>query len=189
MRVRGLMRSRLFWVAGAAMAALLLYLAFAVFGIHTLFYDREVNEDFAVSAPAVGEQAPPENTPITVPDQTTEPATAAPARVSAGEFHAVAHPGTGDAIVYRLEDGSHVLRLENLDIFNGPALYVYAVAADDANDNATVLDAGFLGLGPLKGNQGNQTYELPADFDPARYRSISVWCQRFSVNFATAPLR
>ncbi len=67
-------------------------------------------------------------------------------------------------------------------------LYVYAVAADDANDSDTVLEAGFLGLGPLKGNQGNQTYELPVDFDPAKYRAISVWCERFSVNFATVPL-
>lgn len=25
-------------------------------------------------------------------------------------------------------------------------------------------------------------------FDPQRHRSISVWCKRFSVNFATAPL-
>jgi hypothetical protein len=187
--VRGLMRSRLFWVVGAAVAALLLYLAFAVFGIQTLFYDREVNEDFAAIAPAAEEQASRENTPPATPKQAAEPATAGPARVSSGEFHAVAHPGTGDAIVYRLEDGSYVLRLENLDIFNGPALYVYAVAADDANDDATVLDAGFLNLGPLKGNQGNQTYELPPDFDPARYRSISVWCERFSVNFVTAPLR
>jgi hypothetical protein len=66
---------------------------------------------------------------------------------------------------------------------------VYAVAAKDASDNETVLDAGFLNLGPLKGNKGNQTYELMAEFDPNKHRSISIWCQRFSVNFATAPLR
>jgi hypothetical protein len=189
MRVRGLMRSRLFWVVGAAVAVLLLYLAFAVFGVQTLLYDREVNEDFAAIAPAAEEQAPPDSTSSAAPEQAAGSATVVPVRVSSGEFHAVAHPGTGDAIVYRLEDGSHVLRLENLDIFNGPALYVYAVAADDANDNATVLDAGFLDLGPLKGNQGNQTYELPPDFDPEKHRSVSVWCERFSVNFATAPLR
>jgi Electron transfer DM13 len=86
-------------------------------------------------------------------------------------------------------DGSHVLRLENPDIFNGPALYVYAVGAQDAEDSETVEEAGFLSLGPLKGNQGNQTYELPARFDPEKHRSISIWCKRFSVNFATAPLR
>jgi hypothetical protein len=187
-RFRGLMRSRLFWVVGAAVAALLLYLAFAVFGLQTLFYDREVNEDFVAIDPMAEEQAPRDSTSSAVPEQAAGSATAVPVRVSSGEFHAVAHPGTGDAIVYRMEDGSQVLRLENLDIFNGPDLYVYAVAADDANDSDTVLDAGFINLGPLKGNQGNQTYELPTGFDPAKYRSISVWCQRFSVNFATAPL-
>jgi hypothetical protein len=46
--------------------------------------------------------------------------------------------------VYRLDDGSYVLRLENLDIFNGPALYVYAVAAADANDDETIEETGFL---------------------------------------------
>jgi hypothetical protein len=66
---------------------------------------------------------------------------------------------------------------------------VYAVAAKGASDSEMVLDAGFLNLGPLKGNKGNQTYELPAEFDPNKHRSISIWCQRFSVNFATAPLR
>ncbi len=173
-----LIRSRLFWLIGALVAAIVLYLALAVFGVQTLFYDREVNEEFAATAPSGREQEPSENTNF-----------GDPVRVASGEFHAVAHPGTGDAIVYRLDDGSHVLRLENLDIFNGPDLYVYAVAARDANDSPTVTEAGFLNLGRLKGNQGNQTYELPSAFDPEKHRSISIWCRRFSVNFATAPLR
>jgi hypothetical protein len=163
-----LARSKLLWIISIPLVILLVYLALGVFGVQTLFYDTEVNEDFALNTPE-------ERGSSTI--------------VSSGKFHAVAHEGTGDAIVYLLEDGSHVLRLENLDIFNGPALYVYAVAARDADDNETVLDAGFLNLGPLKGNRGNQTYELPPEFDPDRHRSISVWCKRFSVNFATAPLR
>ena len=186
MKVRGLIHSRSFWVVGVAVAALLVYLALAVFGVQTLLYDEEVNEDFAVSLPAE-DQLPSEGGAATTSEDAAESASA-PVRVSSGEFHPVAHYGTGEAYVYRLEDGSHALRLENLDIFNGPALYLYAVAADDANDSDTVLKAGFLDLGPLKGNQGNQTYELPDGFDPARYRAISVWCERFSVNFATAPL-
>lgn len=180
MVIRRLTRSRLFWVVGAFLTAVLVYLAVGVFGVQTLFYDTEVNEDFAATPPTSKEQGP---------FQAAESAPRGPIVVSSGRFHPVAHPGTGDAIVYRLEDGSHVLRLENLDIFNGPALYVYTVAAKDASDGETVLDAGFLNLGPLKGNKGNQTYELPAEFDPKKHRSISIWCQRFSVNFATAPLR
>lgn len=180
--VRRLARSRLFWLMDAPAAMIALYLAFAVFGVQTLFYDKKVDEDFAAGAPAAKKQQLGENAASAL-------RAAAPIRVSGGEFHAVAHPGSGDAIVYRLEDGSHVLRLENLDVFNGPALYVYAVAADGANDSATSLEADFLNLGPLKGNKGNQTYTLPGGFDPAKYRSISIWCERFSVNFATAPLK
>ncbi len=186
MKVRALIHGRSFRLLGAAVVALLLYLALAVFGVQTLLYDEEVNEDFAVGLPSE-DQLPSEGGDPTASSEAVESAFA-PVLVSSGRFHAVAHPGTGDAYVYHLEDGSRVLRLENLDIFNGPALCVYAVAADDVNDSDTVLEAGFLDLGPLKGNQGNQTYALPDGFDPARYRAISIWCERFSVNFATAPL-
>jgi hypothetical protein len=180
MVIRRLTRSRFFWVVGALLTAVLVYLAVGVFGVQTLFYDTEVNEDFAATSSTSEGQGP---------SQAAESTPRDPVVVSSGRFHAVAHPGTGDAIVYRLGDGSYVLRLENLDIFNGPALYVYAVAAEDANDNETVLNTSVLDLGPLKGNKGNQTYELPAGFNPEKYRAISVWCRRFSVNFATAPLR
>ncbi len=178
--VKRLAHSRLFWGAGILLAGLLLYLALGVFGVQTLFYDTEVNEDFTATSSASEEQGP---------SQAAESTPRDPVVVSSGRFHPVAHPGMGDAIVYRLGDGSYVLRLENLDIFNGPALYVYAVAAEDANDNETVLNTSVLDLGPLKGNKGNQTYELPAEFNPEKYRAISVWCRRFSVNFATAPLQ
>lgn len=180
MVIRRLAHSRLFWLGGALLTAVLVYLAVGVFGVQTLFYDTEVNQDFAAAPPTSEEQGP---------SQAVQSAPGDPIVVSSGRFHPVAHPGSGDAIVYRLEDGSQVLRLENLDIFNGPALYVYAVAAKDASVNETVLEAGFLNLGPLKGNKGNQTYKLPPEYDPNKHRSISIWCQRFSVNFATAPLR
>jgi hypothetical protein len=65
---------------------------------------------------------------------------------------------------------------------------VYLVAANDAADSATVTRAGFVELGPLKGNIGDQNYELPASVDLERYRAVTIWCKRFSVNFATAPL-
>ncbi len=178
--IRSLWHKPAFWATASFLVAVGLFLAFAVFGIQTLFYDTEVNEDFGAPALVSTEQGSP---------QADSAASSNPVVISSGEFHPVAHAGKGEAIVYRLEDGSHVLRLENLDIFNGPALYVYAVAAEDVKDNETVEEAGFLNLGPLKGNRGNQTYELPAAFNPDKYRSISIWCKRFSVNFATAPLR
>jgi hypothetical protein len=59
------------------------------------------------------------------------------------------------------------------------------VAADDAKDSASVLRAGFIDLGTIKGNMGDQNYTLSPDVDLSKYRAVSVWC---SVNFGAAPL-
>jgi hypothetical protein len=81
-----------------------------------------------------------------------------------------------------------VLRLTDFATSNGPDVRVYLVAAPDASDNETVTQAGFIELGKLKGNQGDQNYDVPADLDLTKYRAVTIWCRRFSVNFATAPL-
>jgi electron transfer DM13 len=65
---------------------------------------------------------------------------------------------------------------------------VYLVASPDAKDNETVTKAGFIELGKLKGNEGDQNYDVPDDLDLSKYRAVTIWCRRFSVNFATAPL-
>ena len=44
-------------------------------------------------------------------------------------------------------------------------------------------------LGKLKGNKGDQNYDVPADVDLGKYKVVSIWCNRFSVNFAAAPLK
>jgi hypothetical protein len=72
---------------------------------------------------------------------------------------------------------------------NGPDVHVYMVAADDAKDVATVQRAGFVDLGVIKGNVGDQNYTLGNDLDLAKYRAVSIWCKRFSVNFGAAALR
>ncbi len=111
-----------------------------------------------------------------------------PQPVAAGRFHGVAHETRGMATVYRLADGKHVLRFSDFETSNGPDVRVFLVAADDANDNDTVKKAGFVELGKLKGNIGDQNYEVPGEVDLAKYRAVTIWCNRFGVNFATAPL-
>src|SRR5262245_9815527 len=108
--------------------------------------------------------------------------------LATGGFHSVAHKSMGTAAVHRLADGRRVLRFTNFEPSNGPDVRVYLVAAADASDSASVTRAGFVELGELKGNIGDQNYELPASVDLARYRAVTIWCKRFSVNFATAPL-
>ncbi len=93
------------------------------------------------------------------------------------------HRGSGKATVYILPDGKRVLRFEDFTVTNGPALSVYLVRSADGN-----VDSGYLDLGKLKGNKGNQNYEIPADADLGSYRSVIIWCVPFRVTFATAML-
>ena len=108
--------------------------------------------------------------------------------LAAGSFHSVAHDTKGYAMVHHLADGRRILRFTEFETSNGPDLQVYLVAAADATDSDTVKKAGFVTLGALKGNQGDQNYEIPADLDLAKYKAVTVWCRRFGVNFGTAPL-
>ncbi|HXG94452.1 MAG TPA: DM13 domain-containing protein [Blastocatellia bacterium] len=113
---------------------------------------------------------------------------AQPVALASGSFHDVAHKGAGSATIFQLPDGKRVLRFTNFETSNGPDVRVYLVAADDATDNDTVTRAGFIELGALKGNVGDQNYDVPAEVDLSKYRAVTIWCRRFSVNFATAPL-
>ena len=107
--------------------------------------------------------------------------------LAAGRFHSVAHETHGTATIQDI-GGRRVLRLTEFATSNGPDVRVYLVAATDASDNDTVTKAGFVELGKLKGNQGDQNYDVPDDLDLSQYRAVTIWCRRFSVNFATAPL-
>ena len=106
-----------------------------------------------------------------------------------GEFHKVEKAGKGTATVYILADGKRILRLTGFETDNGPDLHVRLIAADDAIDTASAGKAEFVELGKLKGNKGNQNYDLPENVDLSKYKVVSIWCNRFSVNFAAAPLK
>jgi hypothetical protein len=129
-----------------------------------------------------------------LPAATTQPVARAsagatvPAVLLTGRFRSVAHETKGSATIHQLPDGKRVLRLTEFVTSNGPDVRVYLVAAPDASDNETVKKAGFVELGKLKGTEGNQNYDVPADLDLAKYRAATIWCKRFSVNFGTAPL-
>jgi len=111
-----------------------------------------------------------------------------PVKVAEGNFRGVAHETKGNASIYKLPDGKQVLRFSGFKTSNGPDVQVYLVAAPDAKDNETVTKAGFIRVADLKGNMGDQNYDLPSGVDLNKYRAVTIWCRRFGVNFATAPL-
>ncbi len=211
-------RARKPWLIGGGVLGLLVigFLAFGVFGVHTLFIDEKVDEEgfeFASGAVAPDDGAAP-STPSTEPEA-TEPAPApstAPAPVDSGpEAEAVPeaevpettappttpppppptepairlvarggfspenHSGRGTTHIYT--DGNQaVVRFEDdFATENGPDLYAVVYVGGER-----------IELGQLKGNQGSQNYEIPADVDPEAIEAVSVWCKRFDSTFTTA---
>lgn len=90
------------------------------------------------------------------------------------------HKAEGVAKVIDLTDGRTFLRLENLKTTNGPDLYVYLSTGKDASE---IVD-----LGKLKGNIGNQNYEIPAGTDLSKFNTVLIWCKAFSTLFGSAQL-
>ena len=114
---------------------------------------------------------------------------AVPKTITKGTFHGVAHDAKGDAEILELPGGKKILRFTNFEVSNGPDVVVYLSSVNDANDNDSVKNSDFILLGQLKGNIGNQNYEIPGDLELSKYNSAVIWCRRFGVNFAVAPLK
>ncbi len=188
------------------------FLAFGVFGVHTLFIDDRVDEagpvfDSGVAAAAApvepvpaGPDEPATTSPSDGASEAPEPATPtdgpvvteapAPQVVTLAEGGFVPrgrYSGEGTAVV--LNDGSdqRFLRFENFSTDNGPDLRVY-LTASDANGDSGAFDDDFVDLGVLKGNIGDQNYEIPPEVDLSVYDTVVVWCVRFSTPFTAADL-
>ncbi|MBL7045961.1 MAG: DM13 domain-containing protein [Parcubacteria group bacterium] len=114
-----------------------------------------------------------------------------PVALSTGKFVDVdsIHRGSGDATIYELSDGSHVLRFENFSVTNGPDLRVILSANESPKNKSEVQDDGFVMLEKLKGNKGNQNYNIPAEVDVSKYKSVVIYCYPFNVVFSTANLK
>lgn len=189
-------------VLGIVGVAVVGWLAFGFFGVHTLFVDDEVSEappvfDSGASisglpADDVTDEVLAEMNRVMADEgirAEAEVDEAAPGgevvELAGGDFIPRAHRAEGSAVV--LNDGTEqrFLRFEEgFETDNGPDLNVY-LATGDA-DSGELGD--FVDLGDLKGNIGPQNYEIPPDVDLAQFSTVVVWCVRFGVAFAAADL-
>ena len=148
-------------VAAAVLAGMAWYL------VSPLFVDHRVSE-----------ATPPDVEAASVPTH----------RGSFGEVDAI-HKGEGQATFYRPPDGKVVLRLENFRVTNGPDLYVYLSGHPAPRSSAELHHAPDYEVAVLKGNIGDQNYELPPDLDLDGVKSVVIYCKRFTTVFSTAELR
>ncbi|MBV8631860.1 MAG: DM13 domain-containing protein [Silvibacterium sp.] len=110
--------------------------------------------------------------------------------VQTGVFHGQVHSTSGRASIYNGSDGKLTLRLTNFKTSNGPDVHVLLIAANDARDNDNFLKNNVerVELGKLKGNEGDQNYDIPAGTDLSKFHTVAIYCERFNANFGTAPL-
>jgi hypothetical protein len=108
-----------------------------------------------------------------------------------GEFRDAdnVHHGKGTATIFENDSGTIVLRFTNFAATNGPDLKVWLVKAENIKSSADVKASAWVGLGPLKGNIGDQNYVIPEGINLADYRSVVIWCEQFGVLFSAADLK
>lgn len=179
-------------------------LAFGYFEVHTLFTDERVEEAAPVfdaspggptptavstpptpslSDPSLPDPAPSSSgLPSEVSGSSSSPAVGVVVTEHEGAFVSRNHPTTGQAVVLGNGTGQRFLRFEDFQTDNGPDLSVYLV-----NSSAGGVDE-FIDLGKLKGNSGEQNYEIPAVVDLDVYDTVLIWCVRFSSPFGEARL-
>ena len=133
---------------------------------------------------------PPTPAPAATPAPTPTQSVAEPLKLKSGSFadQDSIHKGSGQAIIYQGADGSHLLRLENLNVTNGPDLHVLMSPHPNPDNRDEVMAEGSFSLGPLKGNRGNQNYPIPDGLNIAAQESVIIYCMPFHVIFSVAML-
>lgn len=174
-----LRRRELFWPLAVGYGVVAV--AAAVLVIAPTLIDKEVDEQIVTGAPASPATATAElNAEVQPP-----PAPRGNVQIASGRFASIAHESSGKAAVVELPSGARKLTLSGFETDPGPDLRLYVSAGDPANG-----DLGeFRDLGALKGNVGNQQYNLSGNVSLQRYSTVVVWCRAFSVAFASAPLK
>ena len=191
-----------FGIIGTPILALLLFIAWDLGS--PLFINKTVEEEFPFAFAGVmpegvemedAEMAMEVMSRVDMPAMEAMPAMmmaapGGPERLKSGMFsdRDRIHKGSGEAILYRAADGSHLLRLANIDVTNGPDLHVLVSPHPDPVHRDHVKAPGYFSLGPLKGNRGSQNYPIPADQDPSSIGSVIIYCVPFQVIFTIAPL-
>jgi hypothetical protein len=100
-----------------------------------------------------------------------------------GTFTGLAHPTEGVARIVQT-GGGPVLTLTSFRTDPGPDLYVYVSPSRVSGEDVD----GFTRLARLKGNVGNQQYELPPELELSQGATVVIWCRAFSVSFGAAQL-
>ena len=137
----------------------------------TSTFDKVVNEDVGAAAPRVSTSSSSSASASIAPT--------APVQIASGQFTNQAHDTSGLATLIEQPNGDRLVTLTRFKTDPGPDVRVYLVPDPGGSIN------GAVDLGGLKGNKGDQQYDVPAG---AEAGAVVIWCRAFTVAFGTATL-
>lgn len=108
--------------------------------------------------------------------------------VLTGSLYRIDQVGTGTVNLYRLADGSHVLRLEKFFVTANVDLEVRLSPLEAPRSTEQYVNAPSVWVAPLDVTTGSLNFTLPPEVDPSRYRSLVVWCPIINSAYAAATL-
>lgn len=185
-------RSRWWWIGAGVVVAAAVVLGL-VFQPWLLFVDVRVDDEIpAAVVPSAVATPPASGSPVEETVELPTPAPpAGPVDLLAGTFISHEHATAGAARVIENPDGSRQLALVGLETSNGPDVHVWLSAGpvvEGVDGWFTAAGYDHVDLGPIKGNLGDQLYDIPAEVDLSRFRTVDLWCEQFSVSFGAAAL-
>lgn len=152
---------------------------------------------------ALDEPAPAATAPAPVVEKTGRPkstrsttqngapgAESAPSVVWQGRFRDAepTRKGSGQVELVKTDRGWQA-RLTGFSVTPATGLELWLVAHADPKKPRDVTKSKYLSIGTLRSPKGDQVYTLPADVDPAQFKSLVIWSRQFDGFFAAAPLK
>ena len=199
----GFIRRYRIWIMAGAVAVLAPIIGVGIWLVLPLFIDKTVIEEFPLAHAAevpVGMSRGDVEEIMAGMAKLDQPMSEAmseaisgggvPVKLKTGQFTDADrfHKGEGDATIYQLPDGSYLFRVESFMVTNGPDLRVILSPHPDPGGSGDVTQEGYIELGKLKGNIGEQNYPIPEGVDPSIFSSAIIYCKPFRVIFSVAAL-
>ncbi len=108
--------------------------------------------------------------------------------VATGSFYRIDQVGSGGLTLYRLPDGAHAIRLDNIYISPNVDLEIHLSALPAPRTTEHYLSAPSAMVARLDVTAGSMNFVLPKEVDPRQYRSLVIWCPPVRSAYAAATL-
>ena len=109
--------------------------------------------------------------------------------VFTGSLYRMDQVGTGTLHIYQTADGRHLLRLDSFFVTANVDLELRLSPLEAPRTTEQFMSAPSVWAAPLDVTTGSLNFTLPPDVNPARYKSVVVWCPIIDSAYAAVTLR